>query len=47
MSGDIEAEGRLAADTSVLGGTEAYARATGDVTITDTDEGMDFVINLT
>ncbi len=32
---------------SVLGGTEVYSRATGDATVTDTDEGMDFVINLT
>ena len=32
---------------AVLGGTEAFSRATGDATVTDTDQGTDFVINLT
>jgi hypothetical protein len=32
---------------SVLGGTGAYARATGDATLTDSSEGTDFVIDLT
>jgi hypothetical protein len=32
---------------AVLGGTEAYAGATGDATLTDGDEGTDFVIDLT
>jgi hypothetical protein len=32
---------------AVLGGTGAYSRATGDATLTDNDEGTDFVINLT
>jgi hypothetical protein len=32
---------------SVLGGTGAYARATGDAALTDSDTGTDFVIDLT
>jgi hypothetical protein len=31
---------------SVVGGTEAYAGASGDATLNDIDEGTDFVINL-
>jgi hypothetical protein len=32
---------------AVLGGTEAFAGATGDATLTDSDAGTEFVINLT
>lgn len=32
---------------AVLGGTEAFAGATGDATLTDGDAGTEFVINLT
>ena len=32
---------------AVLGGTEAFAGATGDATVTDGDAGTEFVINLT
>src|SRR5262245_3714671 len=31
---------------AVIGGTGAYAGALGDATLTDSDEGTDFVINL-
>ena len=43
----LDPHGPGAYTMAVLGGTAAYSRATGDATLTDNDEGTDFVINLT
>jgi hypothetical protein len=44
--GGLDPRGPSVSAFAVLGGTGAYAGATGEATLTDSDEGTEFVIEL-